>query len=201
MGPLAPLGPVPAFAGSTLSVPSPSRRGASWALPCRWCLPRPDVHRGVSPGLPLALASPSRRRGPPGLPVCRSGCAGPAAVACPLPPSPLRGPGATGCCSELSSLRIDALPLPPCRGPCEARGGAGGEWRCGPAPGGNLYHMGGTLLSRPECTGSKFLTYGKGATITGELHRMAVQPCRLGRSADEPTGRASIHTAGTAPGS
>ena len=156
MGPLYPQGRFPLSRVEIISSkPLPARGLMGPSLPVVPAPPRlaSGCQSGVAAG---CLASPSRRRGPPGLPVCRSGCAGPAAVACPLPPSRMWGPGTTGCCSELSSLRIGALPLLPCRGPCEARGGAGREWRCGPAHGGNLYHMGGTFLSRPECAGSKF---------------------------------------------
>ena len=151
-----PSGPVPAFAGRHYQFQAPPGAGPHGPFLAGGACP-PRLASGCQSGVAAGcLASPLRRRGPHGLPMCRSGCAGPAAVACPLPPSRMRGLGTTGCCSELSSLRIGALPLLPCRVPCEARGGAGGEWRCGPAHGGNLYHMGGTLLSRPECAGSKF---------------------------------------------
>ena len=178
MGPLYPQGRFPLSRVEIISSkPLPARGLMGPSLPV---VPAPSrLASGCLSGVAAGcLASPLRRRGPPGLPVCRSGCAGPAAVACPLPPSLLRGPGRTGCCSELSSLRIGALPLLPCRGPLRSEGWRGpGSGAAIPAHGGNLYHMGGTLLSRPECAGSKFAPpIDNGATITGELHRMAVQP-------------------------
>ena len=124
MGPLCPQGRFPLSRVDIISSKLlPARGLLGPSLPVVPAPPR--LASGCQSGVAACcLASPLRRRGPPGLPVCRSGCAGPAAVACPLPPSRMRGMGTTGCCSELSSLHIGALPLLPCRGPCEAR-----EWR------------------------------------------------------------------------
>ena len=201
MGPLYPQGRFPLSRVEIISSkPLPARGLMGPSLPV---VPAPSrcasgCQSGVAAG---CLASPSRRRGPPGLPVCRSGCAGPAAVACPLPPPPLRGPGTMGCCSGLSSLRIEHSRCCPAvalakRGVARAGSGAA------------VPPLAGACITwaSPSCHDQNVLgrnspAYGNGATVTGQLHRMAIQPCSLSRSAGEPTGRASIHTAGTAPGS
>ena len=145
MGPLAPLGPVPAFAGRHYQFqvppgagpPGPFLAGGACPIPmcigvsvrgCRWPWLLPRGGGGLLGSLCAAPDAPARRLLPVPCHPRRCGARGRRVVV----PN----------CQAFVSLHSHCCPAVAL---AKRGGGAGREWRCGPAHGGNLYHMGGTL--------------------------------------------------------
>ena len=158
MGPLYPQGRFPLSRVEMISSkPLPARGLMGPSLPV---VPAPSrcasgCQSGVAAG---CLASPSRRRGPPGLPVCRYWMRRPGGC-CLSPAAPGRC-GARGRwvvvpgCQAFVSVHSRCCPAVI---PCEARGGGGrGMALRVPPLAGTCITWAAPLLSRPECAGSKF---------------------------------------------